>query len=284
MNRKLNFFSGNAAGNPQLAHILMRCLAIKGPMSVEDLRRHVQPEGIINVGSAAWDATLNVLQGIGVVAEDDQVELLIDFDVPADGSIRPQDFRVAFSRQLVTHSHHAIDDDGEPSDLAQSLLWLSMLSGREVFGRHRDAQDDFVAKGFARNMIMNNDQWRPFIRWASALGVLRDFEYGYSVDLSWIIRVALMTGPTETSIQGLLTSLTSLIPLREDVTVGAWFDDRVGPTEQTGLTGAISMALVRLEYAGEIEMPPHDDAGGARALFGMNRTVNKIMKVVTDER
>lgn len=268
MNLDLNLFTSNLTANPHLAHVILRTLAVFGPMPLLNLERMVRPAEVVTGGNDAWTATLDVLTGLDLIRFDSDVTLNVAFTVGEDRSVDVPRFQGTVRRQLVNHSLVAIQSGREPSDLAQGLIWTSLLSGSEIFDSSYGSGDESPEKLLQRyglvGAIPNQDRWRAFLRWASALGFLRSVSPSeYTVDYTDVVRDVLLGQTGRCSVSDFRTVLNEQVITMQNPGVAQWFRSggQVVSTEE--LPRPVSWALARLRSGGLIDWKLLDDAGDA---------------------
>lgn len=268
MNLDLNFFTSNLTSHPHLAHIILRTLAVFGPMPVTNVVRMVRPTEVVRGGIDAWTATLDVLVELDAIRIDGDVTLEVEFIVGDDRSVDVPRFQGTLRRQLVKHSIAAIESGRTPSDLGQGLFWLSLLAGTERFDSSYSNGDESPEKLLQRfglvGAILNQERWRAFLRWASALGFLRTVSSSdYTVDYTDVVKGLLPEHTNRLPLIDFRTALNEQVLTSQNPVVAQWFrlGGRDAPTGE--LPKPVSWALARLRSGGLLSWTLLDDARGA---------------------
>lgn len=195
-------------------------------------------------------------------------------------------FRSLLLRRLGTRALQSIERAEDPPDVPFGLVWLLTLDPLRTLS---EVWDQGPSKAFEqagmRSAVDNPEQWRPFLRWARALGVVNLTATAgkprVSVDPTRAIEDVLAELPRRASTPEWLDQLYGVLPLLGDQRlVNALPAGR--PTAGRP-SGGVALALSKLEHFGRVRLVPADDAANAVALR-LGSRVRRVARIeVTEE-
>ena len=280
-----NLFESRSTANPQMAHIVMRTLAVCGPMEESRLRNLIRPDAVVAGTEDQWHSTLAVLQDLGILQNAPELDLMISFEVQADRRIDLPQFQMAFRRVLIQHSHMSIEEGQKPSDLAIGLLWLSMVDDEAVFKSFSGGSTSPELS--LRDLVLtdafgNNEQWNSFRRWANALGILRLLpREQVCPDFTRAMAELLARHPGEYSASAFVELLNAEFLTLQDPVLLGWYRSRNPQFEPTMLSSQVSRSLLNLEARGLLTLKNENDAGDHLTISGAERPFNYVMTGAT---
>lgn len=266
----MEYLRGNATASATGLFVICRHLSGMGSgQTVEALRRNLQPlrsgpAGTGDVVKSSLDvgAELGVLKGApggaGWI-----VDPVVAARLSTNSDQRWPWFRAELLRRISQQAVHALAGKEAPSDLAMGMTWFLQLDPLkplpQAFGE--GAEDEL--KSLRLKAIERSEQWRPFRRWAIALGLAREIGLGRSSgwvvpDASTAIADQLTDLPRTARAQQWLAALTKQVPVFGPSDLlrglpehrGGWSD----------LPPGVALGLLKLEKAGMIRMEASDDA------------------------
>ena len=253
------FFGGRVAASPQMCRAILRLLAANGPLPTGDLAAALQPVTLTDPLEAQYQTSLEIVRELELVVGRDTFEISDQY-VGAGGTLA--EFRIAFRRALVLRALHEIDSGGEPSDLFQGLLWLSMQPHTSSWSATSDQDvikplNDF---GF-RGVIANSEQWRGFRDWSRALGFIRELPGTRLVpDAVPALTDSLVELSGEFAMRAFMDSVARSFPLLHGASVRTWFSGKQPNMDLDRPSQVLSWAMARLQRSGRLECTSRDDA------------------------
>src|SRR5262249_16128402 len=132
--------------------------------------------------SSVLSASLAIGAGLGLIDRDSAsaswaVHADLAKELQADGDLWPW-FRGELLHRITQHGLRQLEEEGKAPDLIiglTSFLQLSPLSPHQVSW---DADLERRVKALTSDAVSNSYQWRPFQRWALALGLARRSDQG----------------------------------------------------------------------------------------------------------
>ncbi|MEU7527721.1 hypothetical protein AB0A74_18460 [Saccharothrix sp. NPDC042600] len=190
-------------------------------------------------------------------------------------------FRTLLLRRFGVRLLDAVEKDEPPPDMPYAITWLLMWDPLRSTSDQWDQgpREKFEQAGM-RQAVYNPEQWRPFLRWARALGLVSMTvsrnKSRVSVDPTCAVEGLVGQMPSSASAQEWLDRLYELAPLLGDPRLLRALPDGIslppGPTE------AVSLALLKLERANRVRLMHADDFADAVVLRvgGRDRRIARI--------
>lgn len=277
----LNFLRGNATASATGLFVICRYLARHAEGRHEDdLRNSLElfRTGTTNEPGAVLTASLSVGEGLGVVRKDGPTwhvdNTIAEF---TQGSTDPwPQFRGELLHRIAIRGAGGATEGNVP-DLVLGLTWLMQLSPLSpILTDWTKGPEPLIADFEAVSRI---EQWRPFVRWAVALGLARRTSVpkpGVLIpDASTAIRDQLPALPQTGTARDWLSSLRDRLPilgapsLTSRLPQGRPWDD-VPP--------AVVLGLLKLEKSGLLVLEPSDDAADVIAI-GLGAAPRQIGRI-----
>lgn len=194
-------------------------------------------------------------------------------------------FRSLLLRRLGARALQSVERGEEPPDVPFGLVWLLTVDPLRTMS---EVWDQGPSKAFEqagmRSAVANPEQWRPFLRWARALGVVNLTATAgkpqMSVDPTRAIEDVLDELPRRASTPEWLDQLYGVLPLLGDPRLVNALP--TGQSTAAQPSGAIALALSKLEHSGRVRLVAADDAADAVALRLGNR-VRRVARIETTE-
>jgi hypothetical protein len=194
-----------------------------------------------------------------------------------------REFRALLLRLFGARALASVAKGERPPDVPFALAWLMTKDPLSTFPHTWD--DDLqktLDQAGMRSAVFNQEQWRPFIRWARALGLVTVIPSGSKsrvlVDPTSAIEGVLDELPREGSAVEWLERLHTAVPLLGDPRLlDALPTGR--ETETTPLAATV-LAMFKLERTGHLRLISADDAVDTVALRLGDR-VRRIARIHT---
>jgi hypothetical protein len=199
--------------------------------------------------------------------------------VPAADS---RGFRALLLQRLCGRAMAAIEAHESPPDVVRALTWLLQRDLKAplpaawnsdvqaaVYGAHLDPA------------VRNDEQWRPLVRWARALGLAtvsdsRRAKSRLLVDPTRAIQDALSALPRRAPADDWFRSLRQILPILGERRLVAVLPE--GAASGAAVPEATALAVQKLELTGWLRLVTADDAGSAVVLplGGRTRRVGEV--------
>ncbi len=284
----MDYLRGNATASATGLYVICRYLAEYPDGREEDeVRRALQllrsGPGSPDEPAAVLTASLAVGEGLGVLRIDAatstwRAEKSITGLVRASEDSWPR-FRGELLHRIATQGAVGGSSEGKTPDLVLGLTWLMQLDPLTPVPTDWTKGPEPLAKALAFNAVSRSEQWRPFIRWAIALGVARRSDSSTPKvvipDASTAIGDQLAALPKSGSAREWLYSLRERLPI-----LGAHSLTTQLPQGRTWdeVPPAVVLGLLKLERSGVLVMEASDDATDviAMALGATTRQIGRI--------
>jgi hypothetical protein len=286
----VHYLRGNAAASAVGLYMICRYLSgFEGGRSEEDLRRSLQvlrsSDTSQSEASAVLKASLEVGAAIGVIARSEASSTWIaDPDIAnglqsGDGDLWPW-FRGELLHRMMRHALVNLEAEGEVPDLILGLTWFLQLSPLNPLKLDWGAGPEPLVRALEFKAVERSEQWRPFQRWALALGLARRCDQDSAKvlipDASTAITDQIQHLPTAGSARDWLSALRNRLPvlgspvLVEQLPRGgnAWSD----------LPPGVVIGLLKLEKVDVLLLEPSDDAAEIVAL-GLRASTRQVGRI-----
>jgi hypothetical protein len=187
-------------------------------------------------------------------------------------------FRSLLLRRFGVRALASVEEGERPPDVPFALVWLLTRDPMSSLPHawDQELQDTFEQAGM-RSAVYNQEQWRPFRRWARALGLIAFTAVGSKsrvlIDPTRAVEGVLDELPQRASAIEWLARLHTSLPLLGDPRLLNVLPS--GRPPEGGPSAAIALAMLRLEHAGRLRLVPADDAADAVVL----RLGNQVRRV-----
>jgi hypothetical protein len=266
----VDYLRGNATASATGLFVICRHLAEypKGRKD-DELRRALQllrgGSGEADEGGAMLTATLAVGDGLSVLSKDSSTstwtveESVAELTRGSEGSWVA--FRGELLRRIVSQGVTSASNDGKTPDLVLGLTWFMQQNPlRPVAVDWTSGPEPLVTElGF--EAVARSEQWRPFVRWAIALGLARRSESSTPKvvipDASTAIGDQLAALPKSASAHAWLASLRERLPI---LGASSLTDRLPQGRDWDQVPPAVVLGLLKLEKMGALVLEPSDDA------------------------
>jgi hypothetical protein len=283
----VDYLRGNAAASATALFVICRHLAEfpKGRKD-DELRRTLQllrgGPGSSDEPAAVLTATLAIGDSLGVLSKDSSTSIWTVEESMGELARASDASRAAFRGELL----HRIacrgvasptSGDSKTPDLVLGLAWFMQLNPLNPVAADWSKGPETLVRELGFEAISRSEQWRPFVRWAIALGLARRSDSSTPKvvipDASTAIRDQLAALPKAAKARDWLSDLRERVPilgapsLTAQLPQGRVWDE---------VPAAVVLGLLKLEKDGSLILQPSDDAsdvmaiglGGARDQIG----------------
>jgi hypothetical protein len=174
----MKYLSGTAQASVAILYPICRWLSDRDRVAYEAINAALRPAHLVSGESGALTVSLRVGRDIGLL------DRFGSSDQAADWALRelarsqrdewyeePTRFRSLIRRALLAKAVDDIAAGETPSDVAVGLAWLLAQDPvRPLRQLHSDGPERALNDQKLTSYINGPDQWRPFLRWAVALG------------------------------------------------------------------------------------------------------------------
>jgi hypothetical protein len=230
-------------------------------------------------------ASLAIAGGIGAIARESAsspwtVEPDLAKRLQAEGDQWPW-FRGELLHRMTWDGLRELEIEGKAPDLILGLTWFLQLSPLSPLQLSWGAGPEPLVTAINFDAVSRSDQWRPFQRWALALGLARRSDQGSAKalipDASTAIADQLSFLPAVASATEWLAALRKRLPVLGSTTLleqlpkgGATWDE---------LPAGVVVGLLKLEKAGVLSLEPSDDAADVIAL-GLGTSTRQVGRIL----
>ena len=222
----MDYLRGNATANAVGMFVICRYLsAFANGRSEGELREALQvlrvSRNLAGESGSVLAASLAVGDGLGVIRrESTSAPWTVDADL-AKGLQSDGDqwlwFRGELLRRITLHGLRELETAGKVPDLVLGLAWLLQINPLQPLSWTWGAGPEQLVKKLNFEALSNVEQWRPFRRWALALGLARRSEQStvrvLIPDASTAIADQLSHLPTSASAAECLRALRARLPV-----------------------------------------------------------------------
>jgi hypothetical protein len=292
----MEYLRGNATASAIGLFVICRHLSnTRHGQSNDDLRRSLQPVRSQTADStdsgAVLSASLNVGEGLGLVKREmSSGPWNVDADLGRELLSRDDPwiwFRGELLYRMAQHALRALTHDGKAPDLLVGLTWFLQLDPLDPIQSAWSTGPEPRVRSIGLDAVSNVEQWRPFQRWAIALGAARRFDIGNAKvvipDATTAIQDQLRHLPADSNAREWFGRLRSRVPIFGAAELvsqlpqgnGAWAD----------LPPGVVLGLLKLEKAGVLALHASDDAADIVTL-SLGATVRQVgwIKVTETKR
>lgn len=266
----MDYLRGNATASATGLFVTCRHLAeYPDGRKDDELKRALQllrgRSGSTDEAGAVLTATLAVGDGLGVLSKDSSTstwkaeESVAELMRASDGSWAA--FRGELLRRIASHGVSSTSSDGKTPDLVLGLTWFMQLNPLSPVAADWGVGPEPLVTELGFEAVSRSEQWRPFVRWAIALGLARrsDFSTPKVVipDASTAIGDQLAALPKSSSAREWLASLRDRLPI---LGAPALTDQLPQGRDWDQLPAGVVLGLLKLEKMGALVLQPSDDA------------------------
>jgi hypothetical protein len=277
----MKYLAGTAQASVAILYPICRWLACRDQAAYDAMDAALRPAHVVGGEADALLASLRVGRDIGLL---DRSGSRRTTDQAADWALQeqarsqrdgwyadPVRFRVLVRRALLAKAVDDITAGETPSDVAVGLAWLLALDPvRPLSWAYSDGPERALNDQNMRSYIAGPDQWRPFLRWAVALGcaefsqvgnrrlILLDPTAAVAEELPPIPRAGVLA-------RVFYAAVTKELPVLDGGRISDFMREKRGEFADCrgdAMVGpAFSLALQRLQGQGVIDLHQEGDAG-----------------------
>lgn len=267
--------------NPAMWRSVARYWRYRGFESIEEenLERVLAPASVVSSrgSGSTWKDSLDLAEELGLLTREAGTVEAVSEEWPALASDDLAEFQAALRRVLLAASNNSdlwgSQDEkwssNESREFSRIAVWFLQCPVRDSFGA--DAASlalKHVAGPSDAKLIENPEQWRVFVRWALASGLIDRVGKGYVPDPSAAVAFELRnvySSAAERPSLAVRDALVERIPVLEGGEYFSGFgsfmrDDGARVEPGSNLAGVgLSIALERLRKAGHIDYREKSD-------------------------
>lgn len=284
----MDYLRGHAAASAIGLFVICRHLSTFAQgRSEEELRRSLQ---LLRSGSnsseaaAVLTATLAIGDGLGIIGRETasspwKVDNDLTKHLQGDGDGWPW-FRGELLRRMSQQGVNELESDGKTADLILGLTWFMQLDPLSPVQTDWAKGPEPLVDAITFDAVSRSEQWRPFLRWAVALGLARRSETGVAKvifpDATTAITDQLPSLPASGSAREWLSSLRERLPiLGSPALLGAL--PKGGPA-WAELPPGVVLGLLKLEKAGVVSLESSDDASDVISV-GLGSSARQVGRI-----
>jgi hypothetical protein len=277
----MKYLAGTAQASVAILYPVCRWLSYRDWAAYDVMAAALRPPHVVGGEADALLASLKVGRDIGLLdrsgsfrTTDQTANWALHEQVRSqrdDWYADPARFRVLVRRALLAKAVDDIAAGETPSDVAVGLAWLlAQDPARPLAHAYRDGPEVALNAQNMRPYIVGPDQWRPFRRWAVALGcaeysqvgsrrlVLLDPTAALAEELPLIPRAGVPA-------TAFCAAVTRDLPVLDGGRISDFMREKRGefadPRGDAMIGPAFSLALRRLQGLGVIDLHREADAG-----------------------
>jgi hypothetical protein len=285
----VDYLRGNAAASAIALFVICRYLSsFSDGRSEAELRQALQvlrtsPKSP-DEAAAVLTASLAIGDALGAISRDSTssrwtVAADLAKGLRADGDQWPW-FRGQILHRMTRQALRELQVDGDVPDLVLGLTWFMQLSPLSPLQLSWAAGPEPLVMTLNFEAVSRSDQWRPFQRWAVALGLARRSDQG-SVkvlipDASTAIADQIPFLPAIAGATEWMAALRKRLPVLGAATLLEQLP-RGGQTWEE-LPPGVVIGLLKLEKSGVISLEPSDDASQVVAL-GLGKSTRQVGRI-----
>jgi hypothetical protein len=286
----VDYLRGNVTASAISLFVICRYLsAFADGRSEDELGRALQvlrPSGnSTDETSSVLSASLTVGDGLDIIGRDSgSVSWVVDADLAKELQVGGDQwpwFRGELLRRITQHGLRELEEDGKAPDLILGLTSFLQVSPLSPLKLSWDEDLERRVKALTSSAVSGSEQWRPFQRWAVALGLARRSDQGSAKvlipDASTAIIDQLPFLPAAASAPDWLAALRKRLPVL-GATALLQKLPRGGATWDELPPGAV-IGLLKLEEEGVLSLEQSHDASDVVAL-GLGTSLRQVGRIV----
>lgn len=204
-------------------------------------------------------------------------------ELPATDSRR---FRSLLLRRFGARALISVEAGESPPDVPFGLAWFLTRDPMSPWPEKWDQEvEEAWDRASMRSAVHNQEQWRPFIRWARALGLVTMIGLSgknrIAIDPTQAVREMLDEMPKQSPATEWLGRLYAVQPLLGDPRLLNALPS--GNTIESGPSAALVLALFKLERAGRLTLVAADDASDA-VVLRLGGQARRVARIHSTER
>jgi hypothetical protein len=284
----VDYLRGNATASATGLFVICRHLAeFPNGRKDDELRRALQVlrggSGSSNEPAAVLTATLAIGDGLGVLSKDSSSSTWTVEKSMAELAKASGDSWAAFRGELLhrvaSRGVAPASGDSRTPDLVLGLTWFMQLNPLSPVAADWSKGPGPLVEELGFEAVSRSEQWRPFVRWAIALGLARRSDSSTPKvvipDASTAIYDQLPALPKSATVREWLSSLQERLPilgapsLTDQLPQGRVWDE---------VPAAVVLGLLKLEKMGALVLQPSDDASDVMSI-GFGVTTRQIGRI-----
>jgi hypothetical protein len=194
-------------------------------------------------------------------------------------------FRGELLRRIAAHGLLQLETEGSAPDLVLGLTWFLQNNPLEPIPTAWGVGPEPLVQSLNFQALARSEQWRPFQRWALALGLARRSDQGSArvimPDASTAIADQLPQLPAAARATDWLSALRMRLPVLGDKRLLDSLPQ--GGTAWKELPPGVALGLLKLEKSGLLVLEPSDDASDVIA-FGLGATSRQVGRITCGSR
>lgn len=285
----MDYLRGNATASAIGIFVVCRYLsAFPDGRSENELGQALQvlrvPSNSPDEASSVLTACLAIGDGLGaVLRENPSAPWMLEADLArrlqGDSDQWPW-FRGELLHRMAQHGLGELEKGSEAPDLILGLTSFLQLNPLSPLQLSWDAALERRVRALTSDAVSRSEQWRPFLRWALAIGLARRSDQGSAKvlipDASTAIIDQLPFLPKVANAPDWLAALRKRLPvlgattLLQELPKGGVTWDELPP--------GLIIGLLKLEKAGVLSLEPSDDASNVIAL-GLGTSTRQVGRI-----
>lgn len=249
--------------------------------ALQGLRRSTGPS---DESGSVLSASLKVGHGLGFISSPSgSVPLSVESDLArgfqAAGDRWPW-FRGHLLHRIAEHGIQQLDSAGTAPDLVLGLTWLLQRNPLTPLPTAWTGGTEPLVRALGFEAVSNKEQWRPFQRWALALGLARRSDQGGAKVLIPDASTAIADQQSLLPAVGRATEWLGALRRRLPVLGDRRLLDSLpkgGPSWEE-LPPGVALGLLKLEKRGLLVLEPSDDASDVIAL-GVGTSARQVGRI-----
>lgn len=266
----MDYLRGNATASATGLFVICRHLAeFPDGRKDDELRRAMQllrgGSGSNDEPAAVLSATLAIGDGLGVLSKDSSTDTWkVEKSMAALAGARDDSwarFRGELLHRIASSGPLPASADRKVSDLVLGLTWFMQSNPLSPIAADWSKGPERLMEELGFEAVSRSEQWRPFVRWAVALGLAHRCDSSTPKvvvpDASTAILDQLPFLPQSAAVREWLSSLRERLPILGAPSLTAQLPqgrtwDEVPP--------AVVLGLLKLERMGFVVLEPSDDS------------------------
>lgn len=285
----MEFFRGHATASAVGLFVVARYLGdYPDGRTEESLRESLQMLKRQEAGSddsgPVLAASLAVGQGVGIL-ERDQASGRWRLDADLRGFVvgegdRWSTFRGELLTRIAAHGVEEVESGRKGPDLVVALTWLQQQDPLKPIPTSWSAPTEPLVKAGTLGAVAGSEQWRPFQRWAVALGLARRADTGRAKvlipDATTAIADQLTSMPDSANASEWLNHLRDRLPILGAPALLAALP--TGGPVWSDVPPGLMLGLRKLENLGALKLEASDDATDVVSI-GLGSSARQIGRI-----
>jgi hypothetical protein len=286
----MEYLRGSAVASAMGLYVICRYLNAHSDGRTEpELRKALEvlrsAQGDSDVASGVLTASLAVGQSIGALTHESSTSpWLLDpviGDVMSTANWRWEGFRGFLVARMMEQGTVQSLETGKAPDLIRGLTWFMQQNPLSPPSLSWEGGPYQLMKALNFDAIERSEQWRPFGRWAVALGLARASESANVLipDASTAIGDQIPHLPRAATATEWLSALRDRLPALGSNSMLEQLPS--GGREWATVPPGLALGLLKLESAGVLTLEPSDDAADVVPL-GLGATTRQVGRIIVE--